>query len=529
MTRPTRRPFVLIIRDGWGHSYDHSLDPYNAILQADTPVNDALLRDYPNVPIHTSGEWVGLPDGTMGNSEVGHQNIGAGRVVDQESVRITKSIRVGEFFGNPVALEAVKRAKSRGGKLHVMGLASDIGVHSLLNHVYGILELAKRNALSQVYIHAFTDGRDSPPQSGKAYLEAIAAKAREIGVGRIATVTGRYWAMDRDNRWDRVQKAYRMLRYGEGAKAADPIAAMQASYDGGVTDEFIEPTIVTGAKGEPLATVEDGDSVIFFNFRGDRPREITKAFVQDDFSAFDRGRKLDLYYATMSEYEQGLPVQVIFPRPPKMTNIFGEYLSKLGLTEFRCAETEKYAHVTFFFNDYREEPFPGEDRKLIPSPKVDDAGNKLDTYDKKPAMSAPAVGEAVAAAIDTGQYDAVVVNFANCDMVGHTGVMEAAVKAVETVDRAVGLVLDAMRRQGGVAIVTADHGNAEQMYDPTTHGPHTAHTVGDVDLIVVDDRLKGPKVELRKDGTLADVIPTGLELMGLPQPAEMTGASLLKK
>jgi 2,3-bisphosphoglycerate-independent phosphoglycerate mutase len=348
--------------------------------------------------------------------------------------------------------------------------------------------------------------------------------------------------MDRDNRWDRVEKAYRMLRWGEGVKATDPVAAMQAGYDNDKTDEFIEPTVLTDQAGKPFATVENGDSVILFNFRGDRPREITKAFVLDEFPytetdangtkvprGFDRGGpKLDLYYATMTEYEQGLPVHLLFTRPPKMANIFGEYLAKLGLKQFRCAETEKYAHVTFFFNDYREEPFPGEDRTLIPSPKVDDAGCKMDTYDKKPAMSAPAVAAEVAKRIDSGVYDVVIVNFANCDMVGHTGVLPAAVEAVETVDAGVGLILAAMRRQGGVAIITADHGNCEQMYDPSTHGPHTAHTVGDVDLIVVDDRLKGKSVTLRADGTLADVVPTGLELMGLPQPAEMTGRSLLK-
>lgn len=515
------RPFLLIVRDGWGHNPNREMDDYNAVVQGRTPVTDDLLADYPVVQIHTSGEWVGLPDGTMGNSEVGHQNIGAGRVVDQESVRITKSVRTGEFLDNAVANQAVNRAKKNGRKLHLMGLASDIGVHSLLGHLYGCLELAKKNGLADVYIHAFTDGRDSPPHSGKGYIEQIVAKAKEIGAGRVASVCGRYYAMDRDNRWDRTEKAYRMLRYGQGLHSeSDPVAAVENSYARKQTDEFIEPTIITGDDGKPLATIEDGDSVIFFNFRGDRPRQITRAFVLDDFEAFDRGEKLDLYYSTMSEYEQGLPVEVIFPRPPKMKNIFGAYASSEGLRQFRCAETEKYAHVTFFFNDYREAPFEGEDRQLVASPKVA-------TYDLQPEMSAPGVTEEVVGRIESARYDAIILNFANGDMVGHTGDMKAAVKAVETVDECVGKVLAALRRQNGVAIVTADHGNAEQMYDPETNGPHTAHTTYDVDLIVVDDRYKGRA--LREGGTLADVMPTALTMMELAQPSEMAGRSLLEQ
>ncbi|MCG3179212.1 MAG: 2,3-bisphosphoglycerate-independent phosphoglycerate mutase [Phycisphaerae bacterium] len=514
-----KRPFILIVRDGWGHNPDPKMDAYNAIVQARTPVTHELLASYPCVQVHTSGEAVGLPDGTMGNSEVGHQNLGAGRVVDQESVRITKSIRTGQFESNEVANQAIARAAATGGKLHLMGLASDIGVHSLLNHLYGILALARKKGFTRVFIHAFTDGRDSPPHSGKGYVEQIAAKAREIGAGRIATVCGRYFAMDRDNRWDRTEKAYRMLRFGQGVRTAtDPVVAVADSYAREKSDEFIEPTVITGDDGKPLATAENGDSVIFFNFRGDRPRQITKAFVLDEFKNFDRGDKLDLYYATMSEYEQGLPVHVIFPRPPKMRNIFGAYVSSLGLRQFRCAETEKYAHVTFFFNDYREEPFDGEDRQLVASPKVA-------TYDLQPEMSAPGVTDEVVRRIESQQYDAIILNYANGDMVGHTGVMAAAVKAVETVDAGVGRVLAAIRKVGGVAMVTADHGNAEQMFDPTTNGPHTAHTTFDVDLILVDDRFRGRK--LREGATLADVIPTGLELMELAQPAEMSGRSLL--
>jgi 2,3-bisphosphoglycerate-independent phosphoglycerate mutase len=348
----------------------------------------------------------------MGNSEVGHQNLGAGRIVDQESVRISKTIRSGEFFENTVANEAIEFAARNNGKLHVMGLASDIGVHSLLAHLYGVLELAKRNSFDRVFIHAFTDGRDSPPHSGKGYVEQIMAKADEIGVGRIATICGRYYAMDRDNRWDRTQRAYRMLRYGEGSWSADPAAAVKASYERDVTDEFIEPVVIVGENEKPLARIENGDGVIFFNFRGDRPRQLAKAFVHDEFEGFDRGEpeKLDLYFATMSEYEQGLPVKVIFPRPPKMQNILGGYLSSLGLRQFRSAETEKYPHVTFFFNDYREEPFEGEDREVIPSPKVA-------TYDLQPEMSAPDVTEEVVRRIQSEQYDAIILNYANGDMV----------------------------------------------------------------------------------------------------------------
>ena len=538
MTGPTtrKRPLVLIIRDGWGHSYDRGMDKFNATLVARTPVNDELLRDYPNVPIHTSGEWVGLPDGTMGNSEVGHQNIGAGRIVYQESVRITKSVRTGEFFSNPVACQAVRRAKDLGGKLHVMGLASDIGVHSYLEHLYAVVELAAKRGLKEVYVHCFTDGRDSPPTSGIEYVRQIEARLRAIGVGRIASVSGRYWAMDRDNRWDRVERAYRMLVFGDSAKAPSAAAGMQHYYDNPASsnmqgDEFVVPTIVCPDGQTPVATVRDGDSIVFFNFRGDRPREITRAFMFDTFPyraqdkagnevtmGFDRGRKLDLFYVTMTAYEEGLPVRVACHKPPKRESIGGEYLGRFGLRQFRCAETEKYAHVTFFFNDYREEPFPGEERQLVQSPKVA-------TYDLQPEMSAYPVTEAMLKRIATGVDDLIVLNYANPDMVGHTGSIPAATRACQVVDECVGKVYGAIVKAGGCGVITADHGNFEQMIDPETGGPHTAHTTYPVPLYVFGKPFKGLK--LRTGGRLADIMPTMLTMMGLPIPTEMTGTSLL--
>jgi 2,3-bisphosphoglycerate-independent phosphoglycerate mutase len=514
-----KKPLVIIVRDGWGKNPFPQWNVANAVFLAKHPVADRLLAEYPSTLIHTSGFDVGLPEGTMGNSEVGHQNIGAGRIVDQESVAITKQIRNGEFFANPVMNAAVDRAIASGGKLHLFGIVSDAGVHGLLEHLYGCLQLCKRKGLSRVFLHAFTDGRDTPPNSGIEYVRQIEAKMAEIGVGKVATVSGRYWAMDRDNRWTRVEKAYRAIAYGEGPNFASATEAIQHYYDHPTEanmsgDEFITPcTIGEGAK------VTDGDSVIFYNYRGDRPREITKAFTLSDFTGFDRGKKLDLYFATMTAYEQNLPVQVAYPKPPKMKNILGEYLSAKGLKQFRCAETEKYPHVTFFFNDYRDEPFPGEDRQIVPSDKT------VSTYDQKPEMSAMGVCDETVRRIDSGQYDLLVVNFANADMVGHTGVLPAAIKAVETVDGCVGRILEAIKRQNGVALVLADHGNAEQMIDPSTGGPHTAHTTYHVEIIVVDDRFKGRK--LRTGGRLADVAPTALAMMGLEKPEEMTGVSLI--
>jgi 2,3-bisphosphoglycerate-independent phosphoglycerate mutase len=521
-----KRPLVLIIRDGWGKNPYQEWNHANAVYLARHPVADKLMAEYPTTLIRTSGFDVGLPEGTMGNSEVGHQNIGAGRIVDQESVRITKEIRGGEFFSNVELNAAVENALKNSTNLHLFGIVSDAGVHGLLEHLYGCLELCKRRGLTRVFLHAFTDGRDTSPNSGIHYIRQIEAKMREIGVGKIATVSGRYYAMDRDNRWPRVEKAYDAIVLAEGPRFDSAEKAITYYYEHPTEpnmsgDEFVTPSIITddgGSGASPRAIVKNGDSIIFYNYRGDRPRELTKAFVLPQFTGFDRGPKLELFFCTLTAYEQGLPVRVAYPKPPKMINIAGELFSKMNLKQFRCAETEKFPHVTFFFNDYREPPFPGEDRQIVPSPQVS-------TYDQMPEMSAYAVTEEVVKRIDSGLYDMLVVNFANGDMVGHTGVLNAAVKAVEYVDIACGHVLAAVQRQGGVAIVTADHGNCEQMIDPATGGPHTAHTTYPVEFIVVDDRMKGKT--LLEGGRLADVMPTALHMMGIDKPAEMNGRSLI--
>jgi 2,3-bisphosphoglycerate-independent phosphoglycerate mutase len=533
-----KRPLVIIVRDGWGSNPYPQWNHANAVYLAKHPTDDRLMRDYPHVLIHTSGFDVGLPEGTMGNSEVGHQNIGAGRIVDQESVRITKAIRNGEFFANVELNAAVSNCLEKGSNLHLFGIISDAGVHGLLEHLYGCLELCRRRGLTRVFLHAFTDGRDTPPNSGLEYVRQVEAKMAGIGVGKIATVSGRFWAMDRDNRWPRVERAYRAIVFGDGPvfrSAEEAVAHYYAhptepSMSG---DEFVTPSVISdGPKAHgsavgliPRATVRDNDSIVFYNYRGDRPRELTKAFVLPDFTGFDRGNKLDVYYVTMTAFEQGLPVRVAYPKPPKMINILGEYVSNAGLKQFRCAETEKYPHVTFFFNDYRDEPFPGEERVIVPSPRTCPDGSPLTTYDQMPEMSAYGVCDEVVKRIGANAHDLIVVNFANGDMVGHTGVLAAAVKAVEVVDVCVGRIIDALQKVGGVAIVTADHGNCEQMIDPTTGGPHTAHTTYDVEMIVYDDRLRG--VKLLEDGRLADIAPTALQMMGLSQPAEMTGRSLI--
>jgi len=549
-----KRPLLLIVRDGWGHNPYPEWDHANAVKLAKTPVDDRLRATYPWTQIRTSGEDVGLPAGVMGNSEVGHQNIGAGRIVDQEQMRITRTIRDGSFFSNAALCAAAAHAKSNGGALHILGLCSDAGVHSALEHLYALLELARRQGLAgdAIQVHAFGDGRDTPPQSGVGFVRAVEAKMREIGVGRVATVIGRYYAMDRDNRWDRVEKAYRLLTAGAGARVASAEEAFTRYYANPTEpnragDEFIEPTVVGESR-----PIRSGDAVVFFNFRGDRPREITKAFVFDAFpceqvekdgtrkrQGFDRGPKIaNLHYCTMCEYETGLPVKVAFTRPAKMANILGAYASSLGLKQFRCAETEKFPHVTFFFNDYREPPFDGENRQIIPSPR------DVTTYDQKPEMSAFGVTEEMLRRIESDAYDLYILNFANGDMVGHTGNLQAAIRAVEVVDECVGRVVDAVLAKGGAAIVTADHGNCEQMIDPATGGPHTAHTTYDVDLIVVDERYRGaydlttgaPKsggskpgggITLRSGGRLADIAPTLLALGGLDKPVEMTGESLV--
>ncbi len=540
MTRLQRRPVVLIIRDGWGTNPDPQWNHANAVHLASTPVDDYLMQTYPHVLIHTSGEHVGLADGITGNSEVGHQNLGAGRIVDQELMRITRAIRDGSFYDNAMLRAAFARAAHSGGKVHLLGLCSSAGVHSTLEHCYALLELARRMEFpgERVYLHCITDGRDSPPSAGAGYVREIEARMKDIGVGRIASVIGRFYAMDRDYRWDRVQQAYALLVDGTGHPAASAEAACRRYYDQPSDpllrgDEFIEPSPIVAAAGQPLATVADGDSIIFFNFRGDRPRELTRAFVCDPFPyrgadktgttrelGFTRGRAPRVTYCTMTEYEAGLPVTVAFPKPPKMRGMLGEVLSDLGLTQFRTAETEKFPHVTFFFNDYREQPFAGEERYLVQSPR------EVSTYDQAPAMSAHPVTAELVNRIEADRYDFVVVNYANPDMVGHTGVLDAAIQAVETVDQCVGQVIDAVLARGGAAVVTADHGNCEQMIDPATGGPHTSHTVFDVALIVVDARCQGRT--LRSGGRLADVAPTLLQMMDLQPPPEMTGRSLLQ-
>jgi 2,3-bisphosphoglycerate-independent phosphoglycerate mutase len=514
-----RRPFALIIRDGWGwNPRTPEEDKFNTVKCANVPVDRMLMSQYPNCLIGTSGEDVGLPDGTMGNSEVGHQNIGAGRVVYQESVRITLAIRKGEFFENPEFKKMIEFVRKSGGALHFMGLASDIGVHSLLGHLYGLVELAKRNKMEKVFVHAFTDGRDSPPTTGAGYIADIEKKMAEIGVGKIASISGRFYAMDRDTRWDRVQRAYECLTAGKGNKAASAAEAMQASYAKDVTDEFVEPVNITGKDGKPIGLIKDGDGVVFFNFRGDRTRELTRALVDEKFDGFARATKPDIFFVCMTQYDATIPAAIAFKKPPKMTNIGGEYFGKLGIRQFRCAETEKYAHVTFFFNDGIEKPFPGEDRQIVPSPKVR-------TYDLKPEMSANEVCNVVLEKLDSDKYDLIIVNFANPDMVGHTGVLAAAVTAAETVDACVGKILAKIKALGGAAVITADHGNFERMWDTENNMPHTAHTVGDVPLIVFDEKARGRK--MRSGGRLADVLPTLLDVMELPKPQEMTGETLL--
>ncbi len=521
-----RKPVLLVIRDGWGRNPHPAQNASNAVHLARKPCDDALHAKYPHALVAASGLDVGLPDGVMGNSEVGHENIGAGRIVDQELVRLNKLFSEKRLVTNPVWRAIVERVKTRGSRLHLMGIVSDAGVHGMLEHLYGILRVAKDEGLTEVYIHAFTDGRDTPPMSGLGYIRQVEEQCRAIGLGRIASVCGRFWAMDRDNRWERVQKAYDMLT-GRKAEATAPnaAAAVQAYYDRPLNDsqkgdEFIPATWVVGADGRPVATIANGDAVLFYNYRGDRPREITKAFVIDGFKDFDRGPKLDLYYATMTEYESGLPVQVVSPKPEPLKNILGKVVSDAGLAQFRCAETEKNPHVTFFFNNYRKDPFPGEERACPPSPKVP-------TYDLQPEMSAAEVTRLSKEAILSGKYGLIVVNFANPDMVGHTGNLAAVIKAVEATDAGVGELLAALEQVGGQAVVCADHGNCEQMWDESTQGPHTAHTLNLVEVFVVGPGFAAGKTRMRSGGRLADIAPTVLDLLGLPKPAEMSGQTLI--
>ena len=502
-----KKPVVLMIMDGFGLNPD----AYgNAIKAAKTPHLTRLFAENPFTKIGASGMDVGLPDGQMGNSEVGHTNIGAGRVVYQELTRITKSIQDGDFFENPALLKAMENAKKPGAALHLAGLLSDGGVHSHNTHLYGLLQMAKRMGVAKVFVHCLMDGRDVPPTSGKGFVEELQAKMQQIGVGRIATVMGRYYAMDRDNRWERVEKAYAAMVYGEGVQNPDPAAAMADSYAADVTDEFVVP-VVCDKEGR----IKAGDSVVFFNFRPDRAREITRTLVDPDFTGFARREGFfPLVYVCMTQYDATMPgVEVAF-RPQSLTNTLGEYISKQGMTQLRIAETEKYAHVTFFFNGGVEKEFPGEDRVLINSPKVA-------TYDLQPEMSAYPVCDAVVERIRSGKYDMVILNFANCDMVGHTGVFDAAVKAVETVDTCAGRVAEAVLERKGTLLITADHGNADKMYEPDG-APFTAHTTNLVPFCVV-----GYPCSLREGGRLADIAPTMLHIMGLPQPDEMDGRSLI--
>ncbi len=509
-----KKPLLLMILDGWGINRNPA---HNAVAEAATPNLTRLLAEYPHVEINCSGMAVGLPEGQMGNSEVGHLNIGAGRVVYQDLTRISKSIQDGDFFTNPVLLDCIARTKAAGGRLHLSGLLSDGGVHSHNTHLYALLELAKREGLKEVFVHCLLDGRDTPPQSGAEYLAQLEAEISRIGVGKVATVIGRYYAMDRDNRWERVEKAHNAMVCGEGECRASSVEAIQQSYAAGVTDEFVVPCVIC-RDGAPVGTVRDGDGFIFFNFRSDRAREITRAIALDGFDGFERSCRSKLSgYVCMTEYDATFGLPIAFAQE-ELTNILGGVLGNHGFKQLRIAETEKYAHVTFFFNGGVETPFPGEERCLIPSPK------EVATYDQKPEMSAYPVTEELLRRIDQDVYDVIVLNFANCDMVGHTGIEAAAIKAVEAVDACVGRIVAKVWEKGGTALITADHGNAEQMIGESGE-PFTAHTSNPVWLVLMDDSRKD--VKLREGGKLADLAPTMLDILGLPKPKEMTGESLL--
>ena len=503
---------MLMILDGFGKNPNKE---GNAIELANTPNIDELMKKNPTTTIYTSGLAVGLPEGQMGNSEVGHTNIGAGRIVYQELTRITKSIEDGDFFSNQELVAAIENCQKNNSKLHIMGLLSDGGVHSHMRHLFAVLELAKRKGFEDVYVHCFLDGRDTPPASAEGYILKLEEKMKEKGVGKIATIAGRFYAMDRDKWWQRVQKAYDAMVKGEGVKATSAEMAIEASYQKEVFDEFVEPTVIYSGD-KPIAKIENNDSVIFFNFRPDRAREITRTLVDKDFSDFET-EKLNLYFVCFTQYDETMPNVHIAFKPTVLKNTFGEYISNNGLTQLRIAETEKYAHVTFFFNGGNEKQYPGEDRILVPSPKVE-------TYDMKPEMSAYEVTEKVLEQIENEKYNAIILNFANPDMVGHTGSLDAAIKAVEAIDECVGKIEKAVEKVNGVLLITADHGNAEQMIDYKTGEPHTAHTTNPVPLILV-----GMEDIKLKEGKLADLAPTMLDIMGLAKPEEMTGESLIEK
>ncbi len=506
---------MLMILDGFG---DNKNKNGNAIKLANTPNIDKIMKKYPNVDINTSGLAVGLPEGQMGNSEVGHTNIGAGRIVYQELTRITKSIEDGDFFTNPEFIKAIENCKKYNSKLHILGLVSDGGVHSHNRHLYGLLEMAKRRDFEDVYIHCFLDGRDTPPASAENYIIKLQEKMAEKQIGKIATIAGRFYAMDRDKRWQRIQKAYDAMVKGEGIKAGNPVKAIEDSYQKEVFDEFVEPTVITNSD-EPVAKIEPHDSVIFFNFRPDRARQITRTLVDKDFNEFETRKDLDLYFVCFTSYDETMPnVHIAFKKEP-LKNTFGEILSEKGYTQLRIAETEKYAHVTFFFNGGEEKQYPGEERILVPSPKVE-------TYDLKPEMSAYEVTDKVIEAIKSDEFDSIILNFANSDMVGHTGNLAAAIKAVETLDVCVGKIVALVEEKKGNLLITADHGNSEQMIDYKTGEPHTAHTTNPVPLILITEN---ENLKLKSGGKLADLAPTMLELMNIEKPLEMTGESLLDK
>ena len=511
-----RQLTTLVIMDGYGIGPSSKT---NAVQQANTPRLREIFATYPNTTIHCSGMAVGLPEGQMGNSEVGHLNLGAGRIVYQPLTRVTKAIKDGEFFQNPALKGAMDHALTHQSALHIMGLVSDGGVHSHMDHLMAVVEMARDSGIEKIYIHAFMDGRDVPPSSGEGFIKDLEARLAKAGAGEIATVAGRFYAMDRDNIWERVQKAYDAMVLGQGVPAESAVQAMAQSYEKSVTDEFVQPSVVM-KDGKPLAVIAPDDSVVFFNFRPDRARQLTRAFVDPEFKGFLRANGyFPTFFVTLTPYDVTLPnVHVAFA-PQVWKNTLGEYLSSLGLHQLRIAETQKYAHVTYFFNGGVEAVNKGEDRVLVDSPKIA-------TFDMKPEMSAYEVTDEVEKRIASGEYDVIIMNYANCDMVGHTGIMQAAVKAVEAVDTCVGRVVDAVRKMGGNLIITADHGNAEEMWDDVEHVPYTAHTVTDpVPFIVVDDRYLGAK--LKDDGCLADVAPTMLAMMGIAQPKEMTGKSLL--
>jgi len=509
-------PVVLCILDGWGENPDKT---GNAIEVANTPYLDRYEKEFPFTTLGSAGEAVGLPEGQMGNSEVGHLNLGAGRVVYQEITRISKSIRDGDFFKNEVLLKAMRNAKERGTAVHLMGLLSDGGVHSHIEHLFALIDMAKISGVERLYVHAFLDGRDVPPQSALRYFKQLEDRMAEVGLGRVATVMGRYYAMDRDNRWERVKRAYDAMAHGIGKHAYSASQAVEQSYEAALVDEFVEPTVILDKEtNEPVAKVKDGDSLIFFNFRSDRAREITRAFIDKGFRGFDRGvHPPEVFFVCMTQYDVLFDVAVAFP-PQELTNVLADVLAEHGKKQLHTAETEKYAHVTFFFNGGEESPKEGEERVLVPSPKVP-------TYDMKPEMSAPEVTDVVVDAINSGKYDFIIVNYANGDMVGHTGVFEAAVKAVEVVDSCVGRIIEAARAKDGVVFVTADHGNADKMIDFVHKQPFTAHTTNRVPFYAVMDN----KFKLRNDGILADVAPTILDVMGIEKPPEMTGDSLIVK